>query len=338
MKFLLAGGAGYIGSHVAVELLNAGHEVVIADNLSNSSMSVVDRITMITGKPVEFCKVDLTNEKLTNTLFDKYSFDGVMHFAGYKAVGESVENPLAYYTNNLSTTTVILKSMLKHKVNKIVFSSSATVYGTPTSLPLTENSQIGIGITNPYGWTKYMNEQILRDTSVANPQLEVTILRYFNPIGAHSSGLIGENPSGVPQNLMPYLAQIAVGKRDHITIYGNDWNTHDGTGVRDYIHVTDLALGHVAAIQSSKAGTEVYNLGSGKGTSVLDLINAFSKACKKHLPYDFAPRRAGDIDACYASSKKANDALKWSAIHSVEDACEDTWRWQSQNPNGYGDK
>ena len=272
---------------------------------------------------------------MLDDVFTTHSIDAVIHFAGLKAVGESVAKPLEYYDNNLVSTLTLLKAMRKHTVNKLVFSSSATVYGTPNELPLRETSQTGIGITNPYGWTKYMIEQIVRDYSAAHTDFQATILRYFNPIGAHESGMIGEDPNGIPNNLLPYVAQVAVGKLASVGIFGNDYDTPDGTGVRDYIHVVDLARGHVAALQHMQAGAHVYNLGTGHGTSVLEIIHAFSEACGKNLPYEIKPRRAGDIAACYADCSKAEHKLGWRAELTIKDACRDSWRWQSQNPNGY---
>ena len=336
MNILLTGGAGYIGTHTAIELINAGHSVVVADNLVNSSAEALRRVEQITGASIPFYPIDIRDAESLEVVFNEHAIDGVIHFAGLKAVGESIQKPLEYYANNIDSTLVLVESMQKHGVMRIVFSSSATVYGTPSELPLTEDSQVGIGITNPYGWTKYFNEVILKDLSAANPGMEVTILRYFNPVGAHESGLIGEDPKDTPNNLLPYIAQTAVGKRDFVSVFGNDYSTVDGTGVRDYIHVVDLARGHVAAINSSKPGVGTYNLGTGKGTSVLELIAAFSAACGHEVPYKIVSRRPGDIAACYASSAKAETELGWRAEKSIQDACADSWRWQSQNPEGYG--
>jgi UDP-glucose 4-epimerase len=336
MNILLTGGAGYIGTHTAIELINAGHSVVVADNLVNSSAEALRRIEQITGASIPFYPIDIRDAESLEVVFNEHAIDGVIHFAGLKAVGESIQKPLEYYANNIDSTLVLVEAMQKHGVMRIVFSSSATVYGTPSELPLTEDSQVGIGITNPYGWTKYFNEVILKDLSAANPGMEVTILRYFNPVGAHESGLIGEDPKDTPNNLLPYIAQTAVGKRDFVSVFGNDYSTVDGTGVRDYIHVVDLARGHVAAINKSTPGARVYNLGSGRGTSVLELIAAFSKACGHEVPFKIVERRPGDIASCYASSAKAETELGWRAEKSIQDACADSWRWQSQNPEGYG--
>lgn len=335
MNILLTGGAGYIGTHTAIELIAAGHSIVVVDNLSNSSRQALKRVESITNTSIPFYEFDICNTTKLNELFTKESIDGVIHFAGLKSVGESVAKPVEYYRNNLDSTLSLLEVMQKHSVNKIVFSSSATVYGDPEKLPLTEESRVGIGITNPYGWTKYMNEIILRDTATADPSLEVTILRYFNPVGAHESGLIGEDPSDIPNNLLPYVAQTAVGKREKVSVFGDNYNTADGTGVRDYIHVVDLARGHVAAIDHSHPGVVTYNLGTGKGTSVLELITAFGKAAGKEIPYQIVDRRPGDIASCYASPEKAARELDWNATKTIDDACADSWRWQSQNPDGY---
>ncbi len=335
MNILLTGGAGYIGSHTAIELINSGHSVVVVDNLANSSIESIKRVETITGQSIPFFEIDLRNKLALDEVFKTNQIDAVIHFAGLKAVGESVARPLYYYDNNLTSTLALLEVMADHKVSKLVFSSSATVYGSPEELPLTESSRVGVGITNPYGWTKYMIEQIITDTAQANPDFQATILRYFNPVGAHESGQIGEDPSGIPNNLLPYVAQVAVGKLELVGVFGDDYDTPDGTGVRDYIHVVDLAKGHVAAIENIKAGTSVYNLGTGKGVSVLELISAFSKAAGKDIPYEIKPRRAGDIASCYADPAKAEAELGWKAEYSIERACEDSWRWQSQNPNGY---
>ncbi|MCA0228372.1 UDP-glucose 4-epimerase GalE [Patescibacteria group bacterium] len=335
MNILLTGGAGYIGTHTAIELIAAGHSIVVVDNLSNSSRQALKRVESITNTSIPFYEFDICNTTKLNELFTKESIDGVIHFAGLKSVGESVAKPVEYYRNNLDSTLSLLEVMQKHSVNKIVFSSSATVYGEPKELPLTEESRVGIGITNPYGWTKYMNEIILRDTTAAEPSLEVTILRYFNPVGAHESGLIGEDPSDIPNNLLPYVAQTAVGKREKVSVFGDNYDTADGTGVRDYIHVVDLARGHVAAIDHSHPGVVTYNLGTGKGTSVLELITAFGKAAGKEIPYQIVDRRPGDIASCYASPEKATRELDWKATKTIDDACADSWRWQSQNPDGY---
>lgn len=335
MNILLTGGDGYIGTHTAIELINADHSIVIVDNLSNSSVEAIRRVEKITGKTIPFYQADVRDRQALNTIFTEHAIDGVIHFAGLKAVGESVAKPLEYYANNIDSTLVLVEAMRAHGVKRIVFSSSATVYGDPESLPLTEQSRVGVGITNPYGWTKFMNEQILTDVAHAYEPTEVTILRYFNPVGAHESGLIGEDPSDIPNNLMPYIAQTAVGIRDHINVFGDDYDTVDGTGVRDYIHVVDLARGHVAALNHSHAGVSIYNLGTGNGTSVIELITAFGRACGHEIPYTIVDRRPGDIAACYASPEKAAHELGWRAEKTIDDACRDSWLWQSQNPNGY---
>lgn len=335
MNVLLTGGAGYIGSHTAVELINAGHEVVVVDNLSNSSLEAIKRVEKITSSNIPFYEVDVRDKTELDQIFKENSIDAVIHFAGLKAVGESVQKPLYYYHNNLVSTLVLLEVMAENDVNRLVFSSSATVYGSPDDLPLTEDSRVGVGITNPYGWTKYMIEQIITDTAKVNTDLMATTLRYFNPVGAHESGLIGEDPSGIPNNLLPYVSQVAVGKLEKVGVFGNDYDTPDGTGVRDYIHIVDLARGHVAAIENLKPGANVYNLGTGRGVSVLELIQAFSKAAGKEIPYEIKPRREGDIASCYADPKKAELELGWKAQYDIDRACEDSWRWQSQNPNGY---
>jgi UDP-glucose 4-epimerase len=334
MNILLTGGAGYIGSHTAIELLTNAHRVTVVDNLSNSSRESLNRVEEITGKNIGFYEFDVRDSDKLDELFTNNSFDAVIHFAGLKAVGESVANPLEYYRNNIDSTFVLLEIMNKHNVKKLIFSSSATVYGDPEELPLLETSRTGIGITNPYGQTKFMIEQILRDLCVADGTLEVTLLRYFNPVGAHSSGHIGEDPNGIPSNILPYISQVAVGKLDKVNVYGDDYETPDGTGVRDYIHVVDLAKGHLAALEHLRPGAAAYNLATGKGVSVLELINAFSKASGKEIPYQIADRRPGDVASCYASPEKANKVLGWFAEKSIEEACEDSWRWQSQSPNG----
>ena len=335
MNILVTGGAGYIGSHTLIELIEAGYTPVVVDNLSNSSPEALKRVEKITGAKIPFHKLDLRNEKELEKVFAEHKFDAIIHFAGLKAVGESVAKPLHYYNNNLTSTLTLLQQAVEHKVPKFIFSSSATVYGTPEELPLKETSRTGVGITNPYGQTKYMIEQILQDVVAANPNLQVTILRYFNPVGAHKSGLIGEDPNGLPNNLLPYVSQVAVGKLPEVGVFGDDYDTPDGTGVRDYIHVVDLAKGHVAALKSAQNGVSVYNLGTGQGTSVLELINAFSKAAGKPIPYAIKPRRPGDIASCYATSDKALEELGWKAEQSIANACEDSWRWQSSNPGGY---
>ena len=332
---LVTGGAGYIGSHTLIELINNNFEVVVIDNLANSSRESLRRVEQITGHEIPFIEADVRDRSVLDDIFTTYSIDSVIHFAGLKAVGESVAKPLEYYDNNLVSTMTLLEAMREHNVKQLVFSSSATVYGSPSELPLRETSTVGVGLTNPYGKTKYMIEQIIQDYCAADPTFEATILRYFNPIGAHQSGQIGEDPNGIPNNLLPYVAQVAVGKLQSVGVFGNDYDTPDGTGVRDYIHVVDLARGHVAALQHMKAGANVYNLGTGSGTSVLEIIKAFSKACGRDLSYEIKPRRAGDIAACYADCSKAERELGWRAELSIEQACADSWRWQSQNPNGF---
>lgn len=332
---LVTGGAGYIGSHTLIELINNNFEVVVIDNLANSSRESLRRVEQITGHEIPFIEADVRDQSALDDIFTTYDIDSVIHFAGLKAVGESVAKPLEYYDNNLVSTLALLEAMREHNVKQLVFSSSATVYGSPSELPLRETSTVGVGLTNPYGKTKYMIEQIIQDYCAADPAFEATILRYFNPIGAHQSGQIGEDPNGIPNNLLPYVAQVAVGKLQSVGVFGDDYDTPDGTGVRDYIHVVDLARGHVAALQHMKAGANVYNLGTGSGTSVLEIIKAFSKACERDLPYEIKPRRAGDIAACYADCSKAERELGWRAELSIEQACADSWRWQSQNPNGF---
>ena len=335
MKILVTGGAGYIGSHTCVELLNAGYEIAVLDNLYNASTKSLDAVKKITGKDFPFYEVDLLDYDGTEKVFKENKFDAVIHFAGLKAVGESTQIPIKYYHNNITGTLHLLEIMEKYDVNNIVFSSSATVYGMPKTVPITEN--FPRSTTNPYGSTKLMIEDILTDVSKANPKLSVTLLRYFNPIGAHKSGTMGEDPKGIPNNLLPYVAQVAVGKLEKVHVFGNDYPTPDGTGVRDYIHVVDLALGHLKAIEhcSDKAGVHIYNLGTGNGYSVLDIIAAFSKACGKEIPYQIDPRRPGDIAECYADPTKAKNELNWTAERDLAEMCEDSWRWQSQNPNGY---
>ena len=326
---LLTGATGYIGSHTAVELLDAGEDAVIVDDLSNSEESVIDRIETITGKRPVFYRGDVADKSLMNRVFQENRIDAVMHFAGFKAVGESVEKPLAYYRNNIDTTLSLLETMAHFGCGRFIFSSSATVYGMSRDVPFRETAPAG-ACTNPYGWTKYMIEQILTDTAAANPDMSVVLLRYFNPIGAHESGLIGEKPNGIPNNLMPYITQVAVGQLDHLRVFGNDYPTPDGTGVRDYIHVVDLAKGHLAALRYSGThkGTEIINLGTGTGYSVLDVIHAFETATGVRIPYEFAPRRSGDIAVCYADPGKALRLLGWQAEKTLEEMCADSWRWQ----------
>lgn len=336
MKILLTGGAGYIGSHTAVELATAGYDVVIADNLSNSSKKVLGRIEAITGKNFGFYEIDVADRKALEKIFEENKIDAVIHFAGYKSVPESVKVPLSYYRNNIDTTLSLLEVMAEYGCKKIVFSSSATVYGNKAKLPFGEEAETG-PCTNPYGWTKLFIEQTISDYSAANPDFSAVLLRYFNPVGAHESGLIGEDPSGIPNNLMPYISRVAVGTLPHLNVYGNDYPTGDGTGIRDYIHVTDLAKGHVAALEYSakNSGTEIFNLGTGKGISVFEIVNAYSKACGHDIPYKIMPRREGDIAECYADVSKANRILGWKAELSVDEMCRDSWNWQSKNPKGY---
>lgn len=336
MAILVTGGAGYIGSHTCIELLNAGYEVVVLDNLYNSSEKALERVEQITGKKVTFYKADILDKEAMNEIFDKEDIDSVIHFAGLKAVGESVAKPLEYYNNNMTGTFNLCDVMRNHGVKKIIFSSSATVYGDPAFIPITEECPKG-KITNPYGQTKGMLEQVLTDLHVSDPEWNVVLLRYFNPIGAHKSGIIGEDPKGIPNNLVPYIAQVAVGKRECLGVFGDDYDTHDGTGVRDYIHVVDLARGHVKALQKFQDTPDVYiyNLGTGNGYSVLDVLHAFEKACGKKLPYEVKDRRPGDIATCYADPAKAKAELGWEAEYGIEEMCEDSWRWQSQNPDGY---
>lgn len=335
MKILVTGGCGYIGSHTVIELLANKYEVVVIDNLSNSSKEALQRVEKITGKNIVLYIADCCDNSALSRIFDEHHIDAAIHFAGLKAVGESVNNPLAYYRNNIDSTLSLCEVMQQNGVKKLIFSSSATVYGTPDELPLTEKSHTGIGITNPYGQTKFMIEQILRDLSTADPEWEITLLRYFNPIGAHSSGLIGEDPNDIPNNLLPYISQVAVGKLEKVRVFGNDYDTPDGTGVRDYIHVADLARGHVAALEHLHRGIDVYNLGTGRGVSVLEAIHSFEKASGKAIPYEVVGRRPGDVASCYANCTKANKELGWQAGKSFEEACTDAWRWQSHNPHGY---
>ena len=336
MNILVTGGAGYIGSHTCVELLNAGYDVVIIDNLYNSNQKAVDRIEEITGKKVKFYPDDMMDRAAVKRVFDENKIDAVIHFAGLKAVGESVHKPIEYYRTNIGSTLNLTDEMRAHGCKNIIFSSSATVYGDPAEIPITENCPKGT-CTNPYGWTKWMQEQILTDIHTADPEWNVILLRYFNPIGAHKSGLIGEDPKGIPNNLLPYVAQVAIGKLPEINVFGNDYDTPDGTGVRDYIHVVDLARGHVKAIErfAKKDGVFICNLGTGHGYSVLDVIHAFEKACGKKLPYVIRERRPGDIATCYSSPAKAEKELGWTAEFDLEDMCRDSWNWQQKNPNGY---
>ena len=336
MRILVTGGAGYIGSHTCLALLEQGHEVVVFDNLYNASEEALNRVKKLTGKDLTFYKADMLDRDAMEKIFDAEKIDAVIHFAGLKAVGESVAKPWEYYHNNITGTLILLDVMRKHGVKKIIFSSSATVYGDPAFVPITEECPKG-QCTNPYGWTKSMMEQIMTDVQKANPDMNVILLRYFNPVGAHESGRIGEDPKGIPNNLMPYISQVAVGKLEKLGVFGDDYDTPDGTGVRDYIHVVDLAKGHVKAINYifSNPGLDVINLGTGVGYSVLDMVKAFGKACGKEIPYEIKPRRAGDIAMCYADPAKASRVLGWKAEKGLDEMCADTWRWQSQNPNGY---
>lgn len=338
MAILVTGGAGYIGSHTCIELTSAGYDVVVMDNLSNSSEKSLERVAQITGKKIPFYKVDLLDKEGMDEIFEKENIDSVIHFAGLKAVGESVAKPLEYYHNNITGTLLLCDVMRNHGVKNIIFSSSATVYGDPAFIPITEECPKG-KITNPYGQTKSMLEQILTDLHVADPEWNIVLLRYFNPIGAHESGLIGEDPKGIPNNLLPYIAQVAVGKLECLGVFGDDYDTVDGTGVRDFIHVVDLARGHVKALKKleDKSGVNIYNLGTGKGYSVLQAVKAFEKACGKEIPYVIKPRRPGDIATCYADATKAKEELGWEAEYGIERMCADAWRWQSNNPNGYAD-
>ena len=336
MSILVTGGAGYIGSHTVIELLNAGYEVVVLDNLVNSSKESLKRVEEITGKKVTFYEGDIADRELLKKMFEAENIDSCIHFAGLKAVGESVSKPLEYYSNNISGSLVLFDEMRNHNVKNIIFSSSATVYGDPAFVPITEECPMG-EITNPYGRTKAMLEQILTDIQKADPEWNVILLRYFNPIGAHKSGKIGENPNGIPNNLMPYITQVAVGKLKELGVFGNDYDTPDGTGVRDYIHVVDLAKGHVKALKKleDNSGLSIYNLGTGKGYSVLDIVKNFEAATGVKIPYVIKPRRPGDIATCYSDATKAEKELGWKAENGIREMCADSWRWQSQNPNGY---
>ncbi len=335
MRILVTGGAGYIGSHTCTELLNAGHDIVVVDNLSNSCEKSIDAVKEITGKDFPFYVCDILDKEELSKVFDSHKIDSVIHFAGLKAVGESVEKPLSYYHNNMTGTFVLLEVMKEHNVFNIVFSSSATVYGSPKTVPIKED--FPLSATNPYGSTKLMLERVLSDVYVSDNRFSVVLLRYFNPIGAHESGKIGEDPKGIPNNLLPYVAQVAVGKLKKINVFGDCYPTKDGTGVRDYIHVVDLSLGHLKAVEkkSNVPGVHIYNLGTGNGYSVLEIIRAFSKACGKDLPYEIAPPRAGDVAVCYADATKAKEELGWIAERGIEKMCTDSWNWQSKNPNGF---
>ena len=342
MKILITGGAGYIGSHTLVELCSAGYEFIVYDNLSNSSKEALNRVEKIIGKSVEFVEGDIRDKKLLQEVFANNNIDSVIHFAGLKAVGESVEKPLEYYDNNVNGTVALLEVMKEYNCKKIVFSSSATVYGDPKEVPITEDAQTGIGITNPYGRSKYFIEEILKDLYISDKSWKIAILRYFNPIGAHESGLIGEDPEGIPNNLMPYISQVAVGKLKELQVFGDDYDTVDGTGVRDYIHVVDLANAHVKAVEylkNSELNIQnlplICNLGTGKGYSVLEIVKAFKSASGADVPYKIVARRDGDIAICYANPTKANELLNWKAKRDIEQMCKDSWNWQSKNPRGY---
>ena len=338
MAILVSGGAGYIGSHTCVELLNAGKDVVIVDNFYNCKKSSLDRIRALVNKDFKFYECDIRDKEGLDEIFKKEKIDSVIHFAGLKAVGESVHKPLEYFDNNVTGTLILLDVMRNNGCKKIVFSSSATVYGMNNISPLTEDMEVG-GVTNPYGRTKYMIECILKDLYTSDSSWSICLLRYFNPIGAHKSGTMGEDPNGIPNNLMPYITQVAIGKREYLNVWGNDYDTPDGTGVRDYIHVVDLALGHIKAVEKAEnnEGLFIYNLGTGKGYSVLDVVKAFEKASGVNIPYKIGPRRDGDIATCYSDPSKAEKELGWKAQRDIEEMCEDSWRWQKQNPNGYPD-
>ncbi len=335
MKVFVTGGAGYIGSHTVLELLTAGHDVIVIDNLSNSSYEAIKRVERITSKEVTFYEEDLLNKQAVQNIFKEHEIDSVIHFAGYKAVGESVAKPLMYYNNNITSTLILCEVMKEFGVHNMVFSSSATVYGDPETVPITED--FPLSATNPYGRTKLFIEYILKDLHVSDSSWNISLLRYFNPVGAHESGLIGEDPNDIPNNLMPYISQVAVGKLEKLSVFGGDYPTADGTGIRDYIHVVDLALGHLKALEKleSNPGLIVHNLGTGKGSSVLDMVKAFENASGKKVPYEITDRRPGDIAECYADPTKAEKELNWKAERNITQMCEDTWRWQSQNPNGY---
>ena len=338
MNVLVTGGAGYIGSHTCVELLERGYGVIVADNLVNSSAKSLERVQQITGKSLDFYEIDVRDRAALDRIFEKHDINCAIHFAGLKAVGESVSMPLEYYDNNLNSTITLCRAMKDHGVKNIVFSSSATVYSGDNEMPLRESSHTGM-CTNPYGWTKYMSEQILRDTAFADEEWSIALLRYFNPIGAHSSGLIGEDPRGIPNNLMPFISQVAVGRRDHLNVFGNDYDTHDGTGVRDYIHVVDLARGHVCAIEymQKHKGENVFNLGTGMGYSVLDMVKAFERVTGIKIPYEIVARRPGDLATVYSCPDKSAELLGWKAQYNLDDMCRDTWAWQSKNPMGFAE-
>ena len=335
MRVLLTGGAGYIGSHTALVLLEQGHDVVVIDDLSNGNVKALQRVEDLTGKEICFLQADLTKATKAREALTEVDFDAVVHFAGLKAVGESVEQPVRYYRTNLNSTLTLLDLLEERDVTKLVFSSSATVYGDPETPLIAEDHRAGVGLTNPYGWSKYMNEQIIKDAAAARPDMEVVLLRYFNPVGAHPSGCIGEDPAGIPNNLLPFIAQVAVGRRECLSVFGDDYDTADGTGVRDYIHVMDLAEGHVAAMQHARAGVQTFNLGSGVGTSVLEAVRAFEEVSSRPVPYEIAERRSGDLATVVADPQLAKDVLNWQTTRTFTDACRDAWNWQSQNPSGY---
>ncbi|HCH51736.1 MAG TPA: UDP-glucose 4-epimerase GalE [Proteus sp.] len=336
MEILVTGGMGYIGSHTCVQMIEAGMTPIILDNLSNANEEVLNRVEALTGKRPLFYNGDIRDDKLLASIFAQHTIQSVIHFAGLKSVGESVQKPIEYYDNNVNGTLVLVRCMRDAGVKSIIFSSSATVYGDPQTVPITEDSPVG-GTTNPYGTSKYMVERILSDLYVADENWSISLLRYFNPVGAHPSGSMGEDPKGIPNNLTPYIAQVAIGRREKVAVFGSDYPTKDGTGVRDYIHVMDLADGHIAALNAlgKKAGLHIYNLGTGNGTSVIEMIEAFRKASGKDIPYELQPRRPGDIAECWSSPAKAAADLKWKAIRSIDDMAADAWRWQSKNPNGY---
>ncbi len=335
MRVLLTGGAGYIGSHTALVLIEQGHDVLVLDDFSNSSPEAVRRVEELTGASIDVVEADLADREAAAEALRNEQFDAVIHFAGLKAVGESVAQPTRYYRTNLVSTLNLLDLMRERGVTKLVFSSSATVYGDPQYVPQDEQHPVGVDLTNPYGWSKAMNEQIIRDAQVAWPELEASLLRYFNPVGAHPSGRIGEDPAGIPNNLMPFIAQVAVGKRERLSVFGDSYPTDDGTGVRDYIHVMDLAEGHVAALEKLTPGVAVYNLGSGEGSSVLEVVRAFERAAGREIPYDIVAPRPGDVAVVVANASKANDELHWRTTRTLDEACRDSWAWQSANPNGY---
>jgi|SRR5690625_100440 len=335
MRVLLTGGAGYIGSHTALVLLEQGHDVVVVDDLSNGNRLALKRVEELSGKPITFVRADLTNATATRTTLANIHFNAVVHFAGLKAVGESVEQPVRYYRTNLASTLTLLDILAERRITRLVFSSSATVYGEPQTSLIAETHQTGVGLTNPYGWSKYMNEQIIRDAAAARPDMSVVLLRYFNPVGAHPSGRIGEDPAGIPNNLLPFIAQVAVGRREKLSVFGDDYDTADGTGVRDYIHVMDLAEGHVAALNYTSCGVQTYNLGSGVGTSVLEAVRAFEEVSNRPIPYQISPRRSGDLATVVADPRLAQAELKWQTTRTFTDACRDAWNWQAQNPAGY---